>query len=214
MRSLDQLSRVAQDYLKAIWAAVEWDDPPITTKGLANRFGTSQAAVSETVRRLACQELLVYEPYQPVRLTAEGERLALAMVRRHRLLETFLVDIMGYALTEVHEDAERLEHAASEQFLTRLDALLGNPRFDPHGDPIPQPDMPVVLPPTLRLADAEPGDYRVIRLDDSDKQRLARLVEQHLVPGALLSIGAAHILVGDVQVSRTDDHLAVRVASI
>ena len=133
---VDALSSVAQDYLKVIWSATEWGDPPITTKALAARLGTTPANVSETLRRLDSQGLVHYEPYRPARLSASGRRLALAMVRRHRLLEAFLAGMVGYSWDEVHDEAERLEHAVSDDFLDRIDALLGFPTHDPHGDPI------------------------------------------------------------------------------
>lgn len=108
MTEVDALTPVAQDYLKVIWAATEWGEPPITTKGLATRFGTTQANVSETVRRLEAQGLVAYEPYRPVVLTELGVRLAMAMVRRHRLIECFLATTLGYGWDEVHDEAERL----------------------------------------------------------------------------------------------------------
>ena len=137
MVEVDDLTVVAQDYLKVIWTATERDEPPITTTGLAARLGTSAPNVSETLRRLAGQGLVTYEPYRPVRLTAAGERLAIGMVRRHRLIEAFLVQVLGYGWDEVHEEAERLEHAVSDQLLGRIDALLGHPSRDPHGHQIP-----------------------------------------------------------------------------
>jgi DtxR family Mn-dependent transcriptional regulator len=194
---VDDLSPVAQDYLKVIWSAVEWGEPPITTKALAAKLGTSQANVSETMRRLHAQGLVVHQPYRPVTLTPLGERLALGMVRRHRLLETFLAHVLGYGWEEVHADAERLEHAASDRFLERIDALLGHPRSDPHGDPIPTADGRwAAQAGAVRLSGAGPGDYRVVRVSDADPDRLTRLRAQHLVPGAVISVavdGSVHL---------------------
>ena len=187
MDGVDALTPVAQDYLKVIWAATEWGDPPITTKGLAARFGTTQANVSETVRRLASQGLVDYEPYRPVVLTERGIRLAMAMVRRHRLIECFLAGVLGYGWDEVHDEAERLEHAVTDDFLTRIDRLLDHPRFDPHGDPIPSADgkLPTAAPAIL-LADAGPGWHLVARVSDADPDVLARLRSRGLVPGVVL----------------------------
>ncbi len=183
----DDLTPIAQDYLKVIWSAVEWGEPPITTKALAERFATSQANVSGTMRRLQARGLVDYEPYKPVRLTELGLRLAIAMVRRHRLIETFLAETLGYGWEEVHDDAERLEHAASDRFLTRIDELLGHPATDPHGDPIPTADGRwVPQPGAIRLARAAPGRYRVARVQDSDPERLARLRRLRVLPGAAL----------------------------
>lgn len=140
MDEVDDLTPTAQDYLKVIWSAVEWGEPPITTKGLAATFATTQANVSDTMRRLDAQGLLIYEPYKPVALTELGQRLAVQMVRRHRLIETFLSEALGYGPDEGHDDAERLEHAVSDKLLGRIDRLLGHPDTDPHGDPIPGDD--------------------------------------------------------------------------
>lgn len=187
MDEVDLLTPVAQDYLKVIWAATEWGEPPITTKGLAARFGTTQANVSDTVRRLASQGLVTYEPYRPVALTDRGGRLAMAMVRRHRLIECFLAQVLGYGWDEVHDEAERLEHAISDDFLARIDRLLGRPRFDPHGDPIPGPDgtLPTAAPAVL-LGQAGPGRHLVARVSDADPEILARLRGRGLVPGVVI----------------------------
>lgn len=185
----DELSSVAQDYLKVIWSAVEWADPPITTKGLAQRLGTSQANVSDAMRRLQAQGLVAYQPYKPVTLTALGERLAVAMVRRHRLLETFLAEVLGYGWDEVHDDAERLEHAASDRFLGCVDELLGHPEADPHGDPIPTADGRWTIPPdATTLAQASPGPHRVIRVSDTDPGLLTRLRPLGVGPDAVLLV--------------------------
>lgn len=185
---VEELSPVAQDYLKVIWSATEWGSAPITTSGLATRFDTSAANVSATMRRLAAQGLVSYEPYRPVRLTESGTRLAVAMVRRHRLLETFLAEVVGYAWQEVHDEAERLEHAVSDDFLTRIDALLGHPLVDPHGDPIPSAHGHAALPATIALLDADPGSYRVARVADDDPSALSGLAARGIVPGAALEV--------------------------
>lgn len=206
---LSSITPVAQDYLKVIWSATEWGDPPITTGALAARFGTSAPAVSDTLRRLAGQGLLVYEPYRPVRLSGTGERLAVAMVRRHRLLETFLAQVLGYAWDEVHDEAERLEHAVSEAFLQRIDALLGHPTHDPHGDVIPAAGSAATPGLARLLSQAGPGRWRVVRVSDADPAALARLSAAGVRPGAevdaagLLADGSLH----------PDDLAAVRVSA-
>ena len=185
----DALSPVAQDYLKVIWSAVEWGDPPITTTGLAERFGTSRANVSDVMRRLQAQGLVDYQPYHPVTLTPLGETLALAMVRRHRLIECFLAEVLHYSWEEVHDDAERLEHAASPRFLDSIDALLGHPTADPHGDPIPTAEGRWSLPAgVVSLAAAEPGSHRVVRVSDADSGVLARLQGIGVRPGAVVRV--------------------------
>lgn len=189
MGHVDDLTPIAQDYLKVIWSAVEWGDPPITTKGLAARFATTQANVSETMRRLDVQGLVNYQPYKPVTLTSLGESLAVAMVRRHRLLETYLARALDYGWEEVHDEAERLEHAVSDVFLDRIDQLLGHPRTDPHGDPIPGPHGDWT-PQTdaIKLSQAEPGQYRVVRVADTDPEQLSRLRSEHLEPGSTVQV--------------------------
>lgn len=188
---IDDITPVAQDYVKAIWNATEWGEPPITTKALAARFETSAPNVSETLRRLARQGLVAYAPYKPVVLTEEGRRLALVMVRRHRLLETFLVSTLGYTWDEVHDDAERLEHAVTPLLMARIDALLGHPEADPHGDPIPRADLSVPQHlDALRLDEAAPGRYVVVRINDDHTEVLQRLTDLQVRPGSLVRIAA------------------------
>lgn len=191
MVHVDDLTPIAQDYLKVIWSAVEWGDPPITTKGLAARFATTQANVSETMRRLHRQGLVNYQPYKPVTLTSLGQRLAVTMVRRHRLLETYLAEALGYGWHEVHGEAERLEHAVSDEFLDRIDLLLGHPQIDPHGDPIPALNGDwAPQPGAIKLAEAEPGNYRVVRVADTDPDQLTRLLRAHMTPGERIVVRA------------------------
>lgn len=182
------LTPVAQDYLKVIWSAQEWSDRPVTTTALAARLGVGTSTVSETVRRLAEAGLVVHEPYGAVGLTVPGRTHALAMVRRHRLLETFLVAQLGYAWDEVHDEAEVLEHAVSDRFVERIAALLGHPVRDPHGDPIPGPDGAVTVPPAGPLWRAPEGDWRVARISDADPDLLRYLASVGLVLDARVSV--------------------------
>ncbi|MCK8675051.1 metal-dependent transcriptional regulator, partial [Rhodococcus sp. HM1] len=131
------LTSVAQDYLKVIWTVQEWSGEKVSTKLLAEKLGVSASTVSEAVRRLCDQGLLDHERYGAISLTESGRAAAVAMVRRHRLIETFLVRELGYRWDEVHDEAEVLEHAVSERMIAALDAKLGFPERDPHGDPIP-----------------------------------------------------------------------------
>ena len=140
------LTTVAQDYLKVIWTAQEWSLEKVSTKMLAERIGVSASTASESIRKLADQGLVNHEKYGAVTLTEAGRRAALAMVRRHRLMETFLVRELGYSWDEVHDEAEVLEHAVSDRMLDRIDAKLGHPTRDPHGDPIPAADGQVPTP--------------------------------------------------------------------
>ena len=166
------LTPVAQDYLKIIWSAREWSSAPVTTKMLAARLGVGAPTVSETVRRLTVQGLVAHAPYGEITLTEVGRGHAVAMVRRHRLLETYLVQELGYSWDEVHDEAEVLEHAVSELMIERIDARLGHPARDPHGDPIPTRDGRVPSPPARRLWDLEPGEWVVARISDTDPELL------------------------------------------
>lgn len=186
---------MAQDYLKVIWSATEWADAPITTTGLARRMGTTAPNVTDTLKRLAAQGLVEYTPYRPVALTSLGERYAVAMVRRHRLLEAFLVQCLGYRWEEVHEEAERLEHAVSDTMIERISEQLGHPEVDPHGDPIPSATGEVHRPAgATPLAEVEQGEYVVVRVSDSDPGVLVRLRERGIAPGAHLRAGAGGVI--------------------
>ncbi|CDP83277.1 MULTISPECIES: manganese-binding transcriptional regulator MntR [Mycolicibacterium] len=167
------LSSVAQDYLKVIWTAQEWSREKVSTKLLAERIGVSASTASESIRKLADQGLVHHEKYGAVTLTDAGRRAALAMVRRHRLMETFLVQELGYGWDEVHDEAEILEHAVSDLMLDRIDAKLGHPTRDPHGDPIPAADGQVPTPPARQLSACQDGDAgTVARISDADPEML------------------------------------------
>src|SRR3954468_17524476 len=167
------LSSVAQDYLKVIWTAQEWSVDKVSTKMLAERIGVSASTASESIRKLADQGLVDHEKYGAVTLTDAGRLAALAMVRRHRLMETFLVRELGYGWDEVHDEAEILEHAISDMMLDRIDAKLGHPTRDPHGDPIPAADGQVPTPPARQLSACVDGELgTVARISDADPEML------------------------------------------
>lgn len=145
--------------------------------------------MTETVKRLAAQGLVEYQPYRPVVLTDVGAGLAVAMVRRHRLIETFLVTVLGYEWDQVHEEAERLEHAATDSLIDRIDDHLGHPVADPHGDPIPDPTGRITRPPeAVRLVDAPAGMHTVARVSDTHAEDLTWAARAGVRPGAVLSI--------------------------
>ncbi|MEO7124131.1 MAG: metal-dependent transcriptional regulator [Lacisediminihabitans sp.] len=196
------ISSTAEDYLKVIWSALEWGGDPMTIKGLAARFGISAASASDTIKRLVGQGLVLHEPYRPIGLTSTGEKQAVRVVRRHRLIETFLVAQLGYSWDEVHDEAEALEHAVSDLMIDRMDALLGSPKADPHGDPIPNRSGEVFYPAdAIRVTDAAPGKYTVIRISDDDSAQLAVFEAAGLVTDVLLTVverdsaGVARVLV-------------------
>lgn len=169
----DGLSTVAQDYLKVIWTAQEWSPDKVSTKMLAEKIGVSASTASESIRKLAEAGLVDHEKYGAVTLTDDGRRAALAMVRRHRLIETFLVCELGYGWDEVHDEAEVLEHAMSDLLIARIDAKLGFPQRDPHGDPIPAADGQVPTPPARQLWACADGDEgTVARISDDDPEML------------------------------------------
>ncbi|ROR95595.1 DtxR family iron (metal) dependent repressor [Salana multivorans] len=175
---------MAQDYLKAVWNAGEWSSQALTVKQLARRLGVTQGTASEGVRRLAESGYIAHERYGRVELTEAGRLAALAVVRRHRLVETLLVDTFGYAWDEVHEEAEILEHAISDELLRRIDAHLGHPTHDPHGDPIPSADGVITIPEARTLGELEAGECGVVsRVSDADPELLQRLAVGGVVPG-------------------------------
>ena len=177
--SVDELSSAAQDYLKLIWSATEWTDQPMTVSRLAELLGVRPATASDGIRRLTAQGLVEHRPYGSIELTDDGRRHAIQMVRRHRLLETFLVDVLGYGWDEVHDEAEVLEHAVSDGFVARIDAHLGHPSRDPHGDPIPSADGEPHLPDATVLAHAVADrPMRVRRISDEDPRLLRELADQ------------------------------------
>lgn len=199
-----ELTPVAQDYLKAVWSAQEWSDEKVTTKHLADRLGVGASTVSETVRRLCGQGLLEHERYGSIRLTDDGRRLALVMVRRHRLLETFLVDQLGYGWDEVHDEAEVLEHAVSDVFVERMAARLGNPSRDPHGDPIPAADGTVVRPDAVPLSSMHAGESGVVvRISDADPEALRYLAELGLDLDVRVEVTTRREFAGTVAVAWT-----------
>jgi len=184
------------DYLKAVWSLGR--EGPVTTGGLAARLGVAPASVSGMVVRLHRLGLLEHVPYHGVSLTAEGRRQALRLVRRHRLLETFLVERLGYSWDEVHAEAEVLEHAVSDRFIARLGRLLGEPTHDPHGDPVPTAAGEIPPTPEQPLsAAADRTLFRIHRLHTQDPDALARLDRIGLRPGVLverLAGSAAYLL--------------------
>ena len=168
-----------EDYVKVIYGHTEWQAEPITTSALAARLGLAASSVTEMVKKLVAQGLVEHEKYGVVTLTVEGTALALRMVRRHRLIETWLVQSFGYQWDEVHVEAEVLEHALSDRLLDAIDAQLGHPTRDPHGDPIPTAAGSIVKPAAVLLRDAPVGHVgRVVRVSDRDPA-LLRWLDSH-----------------------------------
>lgn len=178
-------SPAIDDYLKTIYHHGEWKDGLITPSQLAAELGLAPSSVTEMVRKLAAADLVSHRAYGPIGLTPAGERRAAAIIRRHRLIETWLVREFGYTWDEVHDEAEILEHAISDRLLEGIDARLGHPRFDPHGDAIPDAAGRVERVPSILLRDAEPGHRaRVVRVSDRDPALLRLLDEAGVEVGA------------------------------
>jgi DtxR family transcriptional regulator, Mn-dependent transcriptional regulator len=157
LRPMPTTSPAIEDYLKTVYAHTEWQPDAITPKALADRLGIAPSSVTEMVKKMAEQGLVTHVPYKAIRLTDAGRARALAVVRRHRLIETWLVREMGYGWDEVHDEAEILEHAISDRLLEAIDARLGRPTRDPHGDAIPAADGTLISEPAVRLDEAPTG---------------------------------------------------------
>ncbi|WP_309126924.1 metal-dependent transcriptional regulator [Microbacterium sp.] len=179
------------DYLKTVYSHTEWQDAPITPSQLAAALGVAPSSVTEMVKKLAAAGLVSHVPYGAVKLTDTGRERALAMLRRHRLIETWLVREFGYAWHEVHDEAEVLEHTISDRLLEGIDERLGRPRFDPHGDAIPDADGNVQREPFVLLADASPGHVgRVLRVSDRDPDLLQALEDAGVAVGRTVEVTA------------------------
>ena len=201
-RAVTDLSSVTQDYLKVIWTSQEWAEVKVTTKMLAESLGVSASTASEAIRKLAEQGLVSHAKYGAVTLTDEGRTAAIDMVRRHRLLETFLVRELGYGWDEVHDEAEILEHAVSDRMLARLDAKLGFPERDPHGDPIPRTDGSVPTPDAGLLSDLDTGQSgRVARISDDDPNMLRYFDEVGVALDSILTIREKRPFAGTISVA-------------
>lgn len=146
-----------ENYLKLIYHLADRQAGEVSTNALAEGTATKAASVTDMLRKLADKELIIYKKYQGVRLTDEGQRQALRVIRRHRLWEVFLVQTLGFGWDAIHEIAEELEHIGSEELVARLDAFLNYPQFDPHGDPIPTPTGTMPATAYRPLADVSPG---------------------------------------------------------
>ncbi|HET7465532.1 MAG TPA: metal-dependent transcriptional regulator [Candidatus Dormibacteraeota bacterium] len=184
-------TRSQEDYLKALYH-LHGDQRPVPTRELAQRLGISSPSVSEMVVRLSAQGLVEHDRYRGQQLTREGRKVALELVRHHRLLEMFLVEVLGYTWDEVHEEAERLEHVISERMEARIFELLGRPELDPHGHAIPSLAGKVRPLSERALSECAPGEkVRVQGVSDEDPALLRELERRGLVPGARLEVAAA-----------------------
>lgn len=178
------VSQAIEDYAKAIYALERRSGGAVSTGALAERLGVTPGSASAMLRRLATRGLVDHEPYHGVRLTEAGRRVALEVLRHHRLLEAFLVEELGVPWDRVHAEAEVLEHVLSEDLAQLISAKLGHPRLDPHGDPIPTEALSIDEAATRSLAELEPGARgRFVRVSDSDPAMLRFLAERGISPG-------------------------------
>lgn len=181
-------SRAVEDYLKAIYK-LGGDSEAVATSALAEELARTAASVTNMVKGLADRGLLEHTPYYGARLTETGRSAALRIIRRHRILETYLIERLGFGWDTVHEEAERLEHAASDVLIESMAAALGNPKVDPHGAPIPSQGGHIVRRPLESLSDLPPGTDAVIReVPDEDPDWLRLLSSKGLLIGTRVAV--------------------------
>lgn len=199
--SRERISPAIEDYLKAIYTLGR-ANAQVTTSLLAEHLGFKPASVTGMLKTLADLHLVSYTPYRGVELTPAGERIALEVVRHHRLIELYLVEALGYGWDEVHDEAERLEHHISEKLEARIAARLGQPSFDPHGDPIPSVEGTLPAGDDARLAELAVGQRACItRVRDQQPDRLRYLADLGLVPGATLEVVGSAPFDGPISIS-------------
>ncbi|MFT8395335.1 metal-dependent transcriptional regulator [Propionibacterium sp.] len=198
--------------LKVVWDLTEQGETPVTNTELAKRLGLGNSTVSDMVRRLVDGGFLNHEPYGAIRLTDSGSRAAVRVVRRHRILETCLAELFGYAWDEVHEEADALEHAASDELINRMERRLGHPRRDPHGDPIPSADGEISADAGHTLDTLAPGKRAVVaRVTDREPELLRYLAAHGVRIGSTVVRQSGSPLASDVTcaVPGSDDPLTI-----
>jgi DtxR family transcriptional regulator, Mn-dependent transcriptional regulator len=186
----EQLRTAAvEDYCKAIFTLESRGDQPVSTNALAERLSITPGSVSAMLKRLDELGVITHVPYRGVRLTADGRRVALEVIRHHRLLESYLADALGMPWDRVDAEAEVLEHVLSDDLEELIAAKLGHPTVDPHGDPIPNADLEIEERPTDRMESLQPGDEgRFVRVSDSDPEMLRYLAERGISPGERFAV--------------------------
>jgi DtxR family transcriptional regulator, Mn-dependent transcriptional regulator len=205
-----KLSESVQDYVKELYKLQ--GDGRASTSAVAERMGVAPASATSMLKKLATLGLAEHEPYRGARLTASGERVAIEMIRHHRLLEQYLAKSLGVSIDAVHAEADRLEHALSEELEALIDASLGFPTHDPHGDPIPSADLELDQSKPRGLDQLDPGTRAVVRrVPDSDRELLRYLDELGLVPGEIVELVASGPFAGPVTVrARGAEHALTR----
>jgi DtxR family Mn-dependent transcriptional regulator len=198
-----------ENYLKAIYA-LEAADERVKTKELAEHLEISRPSVTSMLQTLAGDELVDYRKYRGVRLTDAGREIALSVIRNHRLIEVFLVRTLGFTWDEVHDEAERLEHAVSDRLIDRIDRFLSYPRFDPHGDPIPTADGEVIFPETTPLSNVPPGRHvQIERVLDQTPEVLRHLDKIGLRPQRDIEVLEVLSIDGQMSLSVADETISL-----
>lgn len=199
------LSQSVEDYLKAIYV-LQSEGESATTTNIANALEVSSASVTNMLKRLAKMNLLEHESYKGAKLTSAGNKIALEILRHHRLLELYLKEVMGYSWDEVHDEAEKLEHHISEQFEDRIAELLNHPTHDPHGDPIPSKEGVMPEMAQLSIAEAEvEAPYIIGRVKDQDPELLRYLEKIGVLPGSKIEVLEKAPFNGPVRVRLEDN---------
>jgi DtxR family Mn-dependent transcriptional regulator len=179
----------AENYAKALYELQSREPDGVGTTAVAHRLGVTPASASGMLRRLADEGVVEYAPYRGARLTPDGERIALEVIRHHRLIELFLAEVLGMPWDRVHEEAEVLEHHISEELEELIAAKLGEPALDPHGDPIPDRDLAISADDSVPLLELAAGEKCVFtRVSDSDASMLRYLAEREIQPGAAITV--------------------------
>ena len=193
-------TRSQEDYLKALYL-LNGHEHPIPTRDLAQRLGISSPSVSEMVTRLSAQGLVEHDRYRGQQLTREGRKVALELIRHHRLLEMFLVQVLGYSWDEVHDEADRLEHVISERMEERIFELLGHPQLDPHGHVIPTVTGKVRSVSNRSLSECQAGEKVVIHdVSDDDPGKLREIGRRGLRPGTRIDVVAGSEFEGPIEI--------------
>lgn len=211
------LSAVMEDYLKVIYQLERDGDGRVSTSSLAEYLDVSPPTVTSMATKLDERGLVSYEKYGGVKLTEEGETVALEVLRHHRLIEAYLTEHLDYDWSEVHDEADALEHHISEEFERRIAAALGDPEVDPHGDPIPDTDLSPVEDDTSPLSTYEEGEQVVVaRVGDREPEELRYLADLGIEPGSLLSIESitpigTYVVANETGVQHLPEHIAIGI---
>ncbi len=202
-------SEAIEDFLKTVYL-LQQEQERVQTSALAEALNLSPPSITEMAKKLARANLVEHEHTQGIRLTPAGQRVALEIVRNHRLLELFLVQALGYSWDEVHEEADRLEHAVSERLAQRIAEYLGHPRYDPHGDPIPGPEGDIAPRELVPLSEWPVGQRgQVAQLRDQAPEMLRYLAEKGLTVGAAVEVVHADPFEGPITVSVDGDEQVI-----